>query len=141
MRRILGIAAIVVLFVAVGWLGIKLRHDDSTQTAASADTPIAKILNPVEGPATLEGTAIMDTSSGLPAVPYIEYNDENGATTTKQLIFADERGCLPGAGDLPCVPSYPILSAYPQLVTGQHIHVSGYIRADRFLITDISVES
>lgn len=90
------------------------------------------------GPMTLEGTAIMDTSSGTPAVPYIKYIDEKGRIATKQLIFADSRGCLPNAGDIPCVPNYPSQGAYPKLTTGEHLTVKGYMYENRFLVASIS---
>jgi hypothetical protein len=89
---------------------------------------------------TIHGTAIMDTSSGTPAVPYIRYQDAANKLATKQLIFVDERGCSPGAGDFPCVPTYTANGAYPHLTSGEKITVTGHIREDRFLITSMSVD-
>ncbi|MDB5244951.1 MAG: hypothetical protein JWN90_56 [Parcubacteria group bacterium] len=86
----------------------------------------------------LQGTALMDTTSGLPAVPFIQYIASDHSLVTKQLIFANSRGCSPNAGDIPCVPSYGTDNAYPDLTTGQHILVKGYIRADRLLVYEIT---
>jgi hypothetical protein len=93
------------------------------------------------GPLAISGTAIMDFSTGLPPVPYISYEGANGDSWTKQLVFKNSRGCAPGAGDLPCSPGYSQLSAYPQVVTGSHITVYGYIRDNRFLVESLSIES
>lgn len=86
---------------------------------------------------TIDGTVIIDRSSGLPNVPYIKYTDQNGRLATKQLIYAGERGCSPTSGDLPCVPGYPADAAYPQLNDGQHISAQGYVYANRLLVTAI----
>ncbi len=92
------------------------------------------------GLVTIHGMAIMDDSTGYPPVPYIRYTGGDGEISTKQLIFADARGCLPGAGDIPCAPTYAAAGAYPELMTGQKVRVSGYIRANRFLITELQTE-
>jgi len=91
-----------------------------------------------QGPYTLHGTAIMDVSNGIPAVPYIQYIDTNHATSTKQLVYMDARACAPGAGDYPCAPSYSASSGYPQLTTGEAITVTGYIYENRFLVISLS---
>ncbi|MEO6536636.1 MAG: hypothetical protein ABIT47_02995 [Candidatus Paceibacterota bacterium] len=87
----------------------------------------------------VQGTALMDTTGGLPVVPFIQYIASNHSIVTKQLIFANSRGCSPNAGDIPCVPSYATDSAYPDLITGQRIVVKGYIRADRLLVYEINI--
>jgi hypothetical protein len=84
------------------------------------------------------GTALMDTTAGLPAVPFIQYITTDHSLVTKQLIFANSRGCAPTAGDIPCVPSYSADSAYPDLTTGERISVKGYIRSDRLLVYEIT---
>lgn len=86
----------------------------------------------------ITGTAIMDTSAGLPAVPYVAYQPAGQGTITKQLIFADSRGCYPSAGDLPCAPTRDTY-AYPVLETGQRIQVTGRLFENRFLVDTISV--
>lgn len=91
-----------------------------------------------QGPYTIHGTAIMDTSTGIPAVPYIQYLNANNATSTKQLVYMNTRACAPGAGDYPCVLPYSATDGYPQLTTGQAIIVTGYIYENRFLITSLS---
>jgi len=89
------------------------------------------------GPYTIHGTAIMDASHGIPAVPFIEYLNAKNATTTKQLVYYGARACNPAAGDIPCVPTYAINGAYPQVTTGQSITVTGYIYEDRLLVTSM----
>lgn len=106
---------------------------------ASVVAPIPYDVVGDRGPYTIEGTAIMDTSTGEQAVPFIMYTDEKGRIRTKQLIYADMRGCLPNAGDIPCVPTYPQESAYPELSTGMPITATGYIREDRFLLMGLRV--
>ena len=86
----------------------------------------------------LEGRALMDTTSGLPEVPFIQYVARDHMLVTKQLIYANSRGCSPNAGDIPCVPSYATNTAYPELTTGERISVKGYIRADRLLVYEIT---
>lgn len=91
--------------------------------------------------ASIDGVMIMDTSSGLPAVPFIQYQDAEGGMRTKQLIYKDMRGCYPGAGDMPCVPYYSGDSAYPQYSTGTRIRAEGYPYEDRLLVTSISSQN
>ncbi len=147
MREVIYAIVVTIAIVGVGaWLLHSHAVQESEQAAAvaGADLGYGEFVTPlggsVEGLVTIEGTAVMDTSTGYPAVPYIRYVENDGDTATKQLIFADERGCLPGAGDIPCVPTYPAAAAYPELATGQKIRVSGYIRANRLLITELSRE-
>lgn len=90
------------------------------------------------GPYTIHGRVIMDTSQGIPAVPYVEYFNTNNATTTKQLVYKGARACAPGAGDYPCVSPYSATDGYPQLTDGEAITVTGYIYENRFLITSLS---
>ncbi|CAN5697856.1 hypothetical protein BH11PAT2_BH11PAT2_05150 [soil metagenome] len=87
----------------------------------------------------VQGTAIMDTTSGYPAVPFIKYVTSDHTVVTKQLIFADMRGCSPNAGDLPCVPTYATNNAYPSLTTGERIEVKGSIRSDRLIVDSITM--
>lgn len=114
------------------------------QSRAAVSVPTVKVSSPNlnlvsdSGYVELSGTAIMDSSSGLPAVPFIKYTDPARGIVTKQLIFADSRGCLPNAGDIPCVPTYAPQSAYPKLTTGEPIHVKGYIREDRLIVISIT---
>jgi hypothetical protein len=133
---IAGAQSSVVAAVAAAPLGV-VNVAQTTATALPVGTGVLKDSDTV----TLHGTAIMDTTSGTPAVPFISYMDAKNHLATKQLIFIDSRGCLAGAGDLPCVPSYPENSAYPQLTSGEKITVTGYIREDRFLITSMSSDS
>lgn len=91
----------------------------------------------LQGPYTIHGTAIMDESHGIPAVPYIQYLNSSNATSTKQLVYMDSRPCAPGAGDFPCAPTYSASQGYPQLSTGQQITATGYLYENRFLITSI----
>ncbi len=131
---------LLVVIAAVLWL----RHSYIQEShSASVTVPTVGLSKPVtftsdDKYVELSGTAIMDTSSGIPAVPYIKYQDSKQGMVTKQLIFADSRGCLPNAGDIPCVPSYAPESPYPSLTTGQAIQVKGYIRADRLIVVEIS---
>lgn len=134
---IVAISAIVVFF--------RSYHPGTPTTAAVvlAPSPIATNTsdanNRVDSNSYLsvEGTALMDTSAGLPAVPFIQYVTNDHTLVTKQLIFANSCGCSPNAGDLPCVPPYGTDSAYPDLTTGERIAVKGYVRADRFLVYEI----
>lgn len=137
---VLGIFAVVAVFALV-----RQYYGNASGAAAAAlpaiTGPVAVPPQPVvvdQGPLMLEGTAVMDDSSGLPVVPYIRYTDAKGHARTKQLIFDDVRGCNPGAGDFPCVPSYSVTRPYPQLVTGERIRVEGYIRENRFLVDTLT---
>lgn len=109
--------------------------------AASAHTGVITIGGSgpqMLGPYTIHGTAIMDTSVGIPAVPYIQYLNTNNATSTKQLVYLDTRACAPGAGDYPCAPTFAATDGYPSLTTGEAITATGYIYESRFLITSLS---
>ncbi len=86
---------------------------------------------------TIHGTAVLDYSSGIPAVPFIRYMDESNRVATKQLTFLDARGCAPGAGDLPCVPGYSGSSGYPKISDGEAITVTGYFYENRFVLTSL----
>ncbi len=125
-------AGAVIVRVQGGFSASASRSAASSQAAGVALADAAPAYTAEQ---TLTGTAIMDVSTGLPAVPFIQYADRKGRTATKQLIFADARGCLPSAGDIPCVPGYPVRSAYPSLTTGEPIRVTGYMVENRFLIT------
>lgn len=148
MKPLLGILVglICIAAIAVAIDRVRSNHEQvAAQPAAvvAANTHTEEPLgNAVTdyGPLTISGTAIMDDSSGLPAVPYIKYVGQNGSIWTKQLIFTDPRGCAPSAADIPCVPGYPQTAAYPQIVTGEHITVEGYIRDNRFLVVHMSVD-
>lgn len=89
------------------------------------------------GPYTIHGIAILDYSSGIPPVPYIEYLNTKNASATKQLVFYSARACNPSAGDYPCVPPYSASDGYPAVSNGQQITVTGYLYEDRFLVTSI----
>jgi hypothetical protein len=113
------------------------------QVAAAAESTCSFTLREGYDRNTLmrfSGTAQMDTSTGLPAVPYIWYRDECGRTWSKQLIYANMRGCAAGAPDMPCVPGYPQTRAYPQLETGQTITAEGYVHEHRLIVTSLEVE-
>lgn len=135
---------ILILAVALSF-ALRMVRGSTGAAAVGLGTPAAlttvSTANLPDGYVEIEGTALLDTSSGMPAVPFIMYTDANGRTRTKQLIFVNERGCLPNAGDIPCVPDYPVSSAYPKLTTGQRIIAEGYIRNDRLLVTRLRVES
>lgn len=134
------VALLIVAFVVVrGFLGGAGHVLAAGVGAAQSGTYTIGGSAPREqGPYTIYGTAIMDTSHGIPAVPYIQYVDTNHTTSTKQLVYMDARACAPGAGDYPCAPSYSAKDGYPQLTTGDAITVTGYIYENRFLITSLS---
>ncbi|MES2225209.1 MAG: hypothetical protein V4480_00170 [Patescibacteria group bacterium] len=138
------LAVFIVVCAASVWLGALYKHSSDTLTAAvvvphiSASVSTAVRASQTDGYVEVQGTALMDTSSGLPAVPFIQYINTAHGVATKQLIFADSRGCAPSAGDIPCV-STPTMSAYPSLTTGQRIAVKGYVKEDRLLVYDIQV--
>ncbi|MDB4992064.1 MAG: hypothetical protein JWL75_309 [Parcubacteria group bacterium] len=150
MKVAVGVLIAIFLFAGIGeWLhhAYVKGAANTTTLAAAVALPVKQItpaVGPVgtgvtneSGPFTIHGTAIMDTSVN-PAVPYIQYVDASNHTATKQLIFDDTRGCSPGAGDIPCVPSYSVTAPYPHLTTGDPITVTGYIYENRFLITSIT---
>ena len=137
--------AFILICLAALWLS---RYIPGSAPVESNVVPEAEITLPavridesvpqVSGYVELTGTALMDTGSGLPGSPYIKYSLEDGTVATKQLVFADSRGCHPSAGDIPCVATYRE-QAYPNLATGQAIFVKGYVRADRLLVTGIEL--
>lgn len=136
-------ATIVLVVLALVVLRSMLNGTQFTLAAGAAGAQPGKFAvgaadNFVQGPYTIHGTAIMDTSVGTPAVPYIMYLDTKHATTTKQLVYLDERACAPGAGDAPCVAPYQATDGYPLVTTGESITATGYIYEDRFLVTSIS---
>lgn len=141
---VIGLILIASMAVAINRLRSSSDEDAAAAQAASVSAyshtqaPLGNLVTD-HGPVTITGTAIMDESSGLPAIPYIKYLDRDGKTWTKQLIFDDARGCAPSAADLPCVPSYPQTAAYPEVTTGQPITVEGYIRDNRFLVERMSL--
>src|SRR5690242_8075268 len=113
----IAIVILAALFVISGlatWArGAFVHHTDLT---AAVSMPVVRTPGtPLETDSdvlSLSGIAIMDTSGGTPAVPYIQYTNASGNIATKQLIFADARGCLPTAGDIPCVPGRSVNAAY-----------------------------
>jgi hypothetical protein len=141
---VIGLILIASMAVAINRLRSSSDEDAAAAQAASVsayshtEAPLGNLITDY-GPVTITGTAIMDYSTGLPAVPYIKYVGQNDAVWTKQLIFDDSRGCAPTAADIPCVPGYPQKAAYPQISTGQSITVEGYIRDNRFLVERMSV--
>jgi hypothetical protein len=149
MRLLFGFIAGLILIASLAVAINRLRSDNekdvaSTQAASISayshtDAPLGNLVTD-HGPVTITGTAIMDYSTGLPAVPYIKYIGRNDAVWTKQLIFDEARGCAPSAADIPCVPGYPQKAAYPQISTGQSITVEGYIRDNRFLVERMSID-
>lgn len=135
---------ILILALAVPFALRTVRSESGAAAVGlgtSAASTTVSTANLPDGYVEIEGTALLDTTSGTPAVPFIVYTDEKGRMRTKQLIFVNERGCLPNAGDIPCVPSYPVASAYPKLASGQVIIAEGYLRNDRLLVTRLRVES
>lgn len=136
---------LIFLVACAGALWLSRYVSGGTLAAAVGVAPVTIDVPEVAGletiPAThgyaeIEGKVIIDYSSGTPGVPYIIYAIPGNPRVAKQLVFADGRGCYPNAGDIPCVPTYGG-AAYPDLVSGQQIRVAGYIRADRFLITEL----
>jgi hypothetical protein len=132
----------VVLLITIAaaiWLRAKVMPQPAAVAVAIPTVSVQKpSATQTAGYEEITGTAIMDDSAGLPAVPYIKYQPNGQGVITKQLIFVDSRGCYPSAGDIPCVPSAAGY-AYPTLVTGQRIRVEGYLRENRFLVEHIEV--
>lgn len=137
---------VLIFVVACGAALLLSRHVSGGMLAAAVGYAPIQIDLPEAGPieavpatrgyAQLEGDVLIDYSSGTPGVPYIVYAIPGNPHVTKQLVFADGRGCYPHAGDIPCVPTFGG-GAYPNLSDGQQIRVTGYIRDDRFLITQL----
>lgn len=91
-----------------------------------------------QGPYTIHGVTVLASSFGTSAVPYIQYVNENHATSTKQLVYMNARACAPAAGDYPCAPTFSETDGYPTLSNGELITVTGYIYENRFLITSLT---
>lgn len=141
MKYILAFVAIIAVTLLVSRY-VATSIPVKTDLVPEAELTLPTVVTPGDVPQTagyaeIEGVAIIDTTSGPPGVPYIKYSLEDGSVATKQLVFADSRGCHPGAGDIPCSPSYGTGSAYPRLIEGQPLFVRGYIRADRFLVSEL----
>ncbi len=145
MKAILYVGIGILIFAIAVPFALRIARGSAGAAAVGLGLPAASstvsTANLPDDYVEIEGTALLDTTSGTPAVPFIVYSDANGRTRTKQLIFINERGCLPNAGDIPCVPDYPVSSAYPKLTDGQGIIAEGYIRNDRLLVTRLRVES
>lgn len=138
----------ILIFIGIIALSLIVSRYFTTSVAVKselvpeASVTLPSVVTPGDVPQTagyaeIAGVAIIDTTGGLPGIPYIKYTLEDGSIATKQLIFADARGCHPNAGDIPCVPSASTQSGYPSLTEGQPLRVSGYIRADRFLVAEL----
>lgn len=83
---------------------------------------------------TLTGIVVYDRQV-TPSVPYIAYQLPNGGTRTRQLIFRNEHGCSPSAGDLPCAAGG--VATFPDLPEGATIRVIGVIDADQILVESL----
>ena len=141
MKTIGSFLAVMLVAIAAGlWLHAKLAPLPAAVAVAvpTVTLPEKPTTAQTAGYEEITGTAIMDTSAGLPAVPYVKYQPSGQGIITKQLIFADSRGCYPSAGDLPCVPLAGSYN-YPVLTTGEQIKVDGYLRDNRFLVEHIEV--
>jgi hypothetical protein len=88
---------------------------------------------------SVTGTVLIDASSGVAGIPYIKYTDSKGHIATKQLIFDDVRGCSSYAGDFPCV-NRSETGAYPKVVNGALITVTGAMYEDRFIVDTITYQ-
>lgn len=106
-----------------------LDAEPSTQLVAS---PLPAV---DDGYVTLSGIVLYDDSRENSA-PYIAYELPNGGTRTKQLIFQDESGCAPAAGDLPCPLGEQ--ASFPAYPSGTAITVTGTILGDQILVESIS---
>ena len=86
-----------------------------------------------DGRITIEGVIIH--TDVVPRVPYIEYEYQEGEVRTKQLIIRNERGCSPGAGDLPCIanPNAP----NPEVPYGERVRVTGTVVGDQIMVDSI----
>lgn len=147
MLKIVGL--FLVITVAVLWVAgnakIPARGDVLTAAVGSAPEIVPSVQEvketvpssdaPGDGYAEIEGMVILDTLPGSDPVPFLQYTSE-GKVRTKQLIFANSRGCLAGAGDIPCV-STDQDAAYPHITQGARVMVRGMIKADRLLVYDL----
>ncbi|MEA2701308.1 MAG: hypothetical protein QOE22_17 [Candidatus Parcubacteria bacterium] len=96
------------------------------------------IANPLpvadDGFTTLSGIVIYDTQV-TPNVPYVLYRLPDGGPRTKQLIFRNDRGCSPSAGDIPCAGGD--VASFPDLPDGVRIRVTGVINGDQILVESL----
>ena len=104
-----------------------------TTPAATLAAP-KPVIRSDDGPVTLDGTVTLDTKV-TPQVPYLVYQRPDGSTRTKELILAGNRGCETQDGDLPCIAG--INRQYPELNPGARVRISGTIKGDQILVTDI----
>ena len=81
-----------------------------------------------------EGIIVRYQSTDIPTY-FLLYENEHGAFIRKELRFTEERGCNPGAGDLPCVL---LTSVNPVPVPiGSYVRVSGDVDAQRVVVHTI----
>jgi len=134
------VVLLLVAAAAVVWLRAKVAPVPAAVSLAVPTVSVSEKPTTAQtsGYEEITGTAIMDDSAGLPAVPYIKFQPAGQGMLTKQLIFTDSRGCYPSAGDIPCVPSAAGY-AYPAIKTGQQIRVTGWLRENRFLVENITI--
>ena len=88
-----------------------------------------------DGYVMLSGIVVYDDDREGP-VPYIAYTLPNGGMRTKQLIFRDDHGCSPSAGDLPCAAGEG--ASFPLYPSGAPITVTGTILSDQILVESIT---
>lgn len=88
-----------------------------------------------DGYVRLSGVVLYDEDREAP-VPYIAYKLPNGGMRTKQLIFRNDHGCSPSAGDLPCATGEH--TSFPMYPSGTPITVAGTILGDQIFVEQIS---
>jgi len=117
------------LFVAGITVWFTSRDSELPQTQLAA-IPAAHTAEAFVG----EGIIVRYQSTDIPTY-FLLYENERGAFIRKELRFTEERGCNPGAGDLPCVLS---ISMNPVPVSiGSYVRVVGDIDAQRVVVRSI----